>query len=1165
MRLLILCTCLLPALAWAQASVDESQESATIYVDTALGSDSNTGSSDHPLKTISASVGIAVSNNHLGIGTRVIVNSGVYRETININPSGLTMTAAPMTFQAAVNGAVIVSGAVPYTNWTAGGSPGVFTSPWAYQWGFCAADANGAPLEQAIVNRSEMIFVNGAPMTQVLSQGQMVAPGTFYVDETGGLLYLWPPVGTDMPSADIEVATLPQLMNIVAYGANPLNGIVIRGISFQYAPSCHASAAVNVGGKVSNVIFDSDVFSWNNGQGLAIVAATNITVKNSTSNHNGATGFQAYQLKNVLWQNVEASYNNWRGAQGAYYSWNTGGLHIFSDHSETLTGARLVYNQTHGIHWDTDDANIAADSIFASQNTVGILNEKNEGPITITNSQFCSSYSVAAGYAGFVLRNSDQTTLNGNSFYNNNVSQVLITGVAGGTTVTNWETGQVYNLVTQNLSFHNNVLDAIGAQQVFKDGNLGGSDWTAFANTLLSDNNTWWNATDATSFITPSAVQNTFAQWQALTLQDPNSVFAAPAVDPSTICAVTADAPDFLLIVDNGVVTADPSGTAVFNLETAGLGGLTGTVNLWLDGASSIPGGTLTLSSTSLNTTDAAVLSFHAATSTPPGTYTFTVIANAGGITRTVTLSAILPAITAWLSTNSLTFLNQPVNGTSAPKVVTLTNLSASPFSIASIGIGSGFLQTNTCGTALAAGANCTISVSFSPKNLVPYAASLNINDSVAGSPQAVALTGTVIGSGTMTLSTKSLSFGNGVYLKPSPPKSVTLTNTGTGLIDISSIAITGGNPNDFFLSGSSCGATLDINASCTVNITFVPAALGKRAASLSITDDAAKSPQAVTLSGSGTTAISYTPKSLSFLSTSAGSTSASKTVTVTNLSSVAFSVAGTITGGNPEDFTQTANCGSTLAGGASCTFTVRFSPQTGGALSATLSIADSDPTTPQVVTMTGTGTAITFTPKTLTFSSTNVGSASTVKTITVTNSGVASVPINSITVAGTSPGDFPQTNTCGTALAAGTSCTVTVAFAPQAAGARNANLLITDPDPSSPQVVTLSGTGYAIGVSSKALTFPSTDVGTTSTAQTITVTNLGAASVPITSITISGTNSSDFPQTNTCGTALAGGTSCTISVTFLPAATGSRTAAVNINDSDPSSPQKVTLNGTGN
>src|SRR5215831_18225304 len=220
MRKLALCLsiCLLPVVTWAQATVNESQESAVIYVDPG-GSDSNPGTQSAPKKTISAAASTAITNNTSGIGTKVIINPGTYREAINIAASP-NQTAAPITFQAATNGTVVVSGAVPYTNWAADNTtPGAYTSPWQYQWGFCPVDGNGAPLEQPIVMRREMVYVNGAPMTQVLSSTQMVSPGTFFVDETAGLIHVYPPSGTNMATADVEVSVLPQVMTISASGA----------------------------------------------------------------------------------------------------------------------------------------------------------------------------------------------------------------------------------------------------------------------------------------------------------------------------------------------------------------------------------------------------------------------------------------------------------------------------------------------------------------------------------------------------------------------------------------------------------------------------------------------------------------------------------------------------------------------------------------------------------------------------------------------------------------------------------------------------------------------------------------------------------------------------------------------------------------------------------
>ena len=350
--------------------------------------------------------------------------------------------------------------------------------------------------------------------------------------------------------------------------------------------------------------------------------------------------------------------------------------------------------------------------------------------------------------------------------------------------------------------------------------------------------------------------------------------------------------------------------------------------------------------------------------------------------------------------------------------------------------------------------------MTFSPKSLTTYSGNLNINYGSPSTTQPVALTGTTVGSGKVKFSVTSLSFGNQVYLTPSASQNVTVTNIGTGLMNISSIAITGTNPNDFAQTNT-CGPTLDVNQTCVISVTFSPTALNSRTASVGITDDGVSSPQSFTLSGSGTTAISYTPKTLTaFATTAIGSTSTGKTITVTNLSTATLKIAGmSLNGANPGDFTQTNTCGASLAGGASCAVTVQFVPQASGSRTASVSINDSDPSSPQVVSVSGTGTAISVSNKTLSFGSTKVGKSAS-KTVTVTNLGSAPVSVTSIAVSGTNAGDFPQTNTCGGSIAGGTSCTITVTFTPTATGSRSATLTITDADPTSPQKVTLTGTG---------------------------------------------------------------------------------------------------------
>jgi hypothetical protein len=88
--------------------------------------------------------------------------------------------------------------------------------------------------------------------------------------------------------------------------------------------------------------------------------------------------------------------------------------------------------------------------------------------------------------------------------------------------------------------------------------------------------------------------------------------------------------------------------------------------------------------------------------------------------------------------------------------------------------------------------------------------------------------------------------------------------------------------------------------------------------------------------------------------------------------------------------------------------------------------------------------------------------------------------------------------------------------------------------------------------------------VGTTSAAQTATLTNTGNTALSITGITLTGANPSDFAESNTCGSSLAAQQTCTISVTFTPASAASLTATLSVADNAAGAPQTTTLNGTG-
>ena len=158
--------------------------------------------------------------------------------------------------------------------------------------------------------------------------------------------------------------------------------------------------------------------------------------------------------------------------------------------------------------------------------------------------------------------------------------------------------------------------------------------------------------------------------------------------------------------------------------------------------------------------------------------------------------------------------------------------------------------------------------------------------------------------------------------------------------------------------------------------------------------------------------------------------------------------------------FTQTNNCGTTLSSGSSCTLTVTFKPTAIGNLTGSIAITDNAPGSPQSLSLKGTATALEITPTSLNFGNQPKGTASLPNTITLTNQSHATVNFTSISIAGTDPGDFSLTDTCGASVASGASCFIKVTFKPTATDARSASVSVSDNGGGSPQKVSLAGTG---------------------------------------------------------------------------------------------------------
>jgi len=225
----------------------------------------------------------------------------------------------------------------------------------------------------------------------------------------------------------------------------------------------------------------------------------------------------------------------------------------------------------------------------------------------------------------------------------------------------------------------------------------------------------------------------------------------------------------------------------------------------------------------------------------------------------------------------------------------------------------------------------------------------------------------------------------------------------------------------------------------------------------------------------------------------------------------------------------------------------------------------------------TGSGTTTTTPPQpgatlstsAVSFPTTTAGSTATASPVTLTNTGTGTLTISPPVVGGTNQSNFGETNTCGSSLAAGASCTITATFTPSAAATYNATITITDNATGSPQIIALSGSGSAtagsptVTLSSSTMAFGTVVVGD-SGSSSVTVSNSGTAALAISSIALSGTNQANFAETNTCGSSLAVNASCTITGVFTPAASTNYTATLSITDNATGSPQTIALTGSG-
>jgi uncharacterized cupredoxin-like copper-binding protein len=441
--------------------------------------------------------------------------------------------------------------------------------------------------------------------------------------------------------------------------------------------------------------------------------------------------------------------------------------------------------------------------------------------------------------------------------------------------------------------------------------------------------------------------------------------------------------------------------------------------------------------------------------------------------------------------------------------------------------------------------------------------------------------------------------------------ESRTFTIRNSGIANLTGLtATTSGSHFSDFVVGTFGATTLAPGEETTLVVTFAPSHSGTRYAMLHIgSNDPDDNPFDIELTGSGVvpqipeiavehplqTNLVDGTAALAFGNTNIR-TPIIKTVTVANTGTADLTdLAISLSGKNTSDFALGALGATTLASGASTTFTVTFKPSTAGVHGANLQITSNDadenpfdivlsgtgvvPPFPEIVVEHPAGTGLIDGVSTLVFGNPIIGTPVT-KAIVIRNAGTANLTGLAVARSGTNASDFAIGALESITLAPGASTTFTVTFTPSAAGEYSAGLLISSNDgDENPFEVTLLGTGklppapeiaveHPAGTTlvdgASALTFGNSNIGT-SVAKTVTVRNTGTANLTGLAITHSGMHSPDFALGSLRVTTLAPGASTTFTVAFTPTASGNRSDSLRIvsNDAD-ENPFDIALSGTG-
>jgi len=406
--------------------------------------------------------------------------------------------------------------------------------------------------------------------------------------------------------------------------------------------------------------------------------------------------------------------------------------------------------------------------------------------------------------------------------------------------------------------------------------------------------------------------------------------------------------------------------------------------------------------------------------------------------------------------------------------------------------------------------------------------------------------------------------------------------NGGNLALNFSAFTLGGANPADFQQAGTCLvGTPLPIAADCTVILTFAPSALGLRTGTLSIASDASNGTAVITLSGNGvpipTPQVSLSPTTLDFGTQTIGGLYPARRIRLANSGTADLSI-GSITATGTVFAIAASTCAGVLAPAAGCDIDIAFAPTAAQAYTGALTVVSNAAGSPHATTLRGTGSAaavpvLVFSPAVtvLDFGSVSAGSVSAAQTVTVLNQGPGGATLTLLNAVGGDPSSFSVVGgTCaiGVALFEGASCTISVQFAPGSSGNKTAQVQIASTG-SFPPVLTLTGVGLAgpnpsLTLSTAALAFENTRVGSQSLPSTVRISSSGTGVVTVSAIAVTGAYGIDSSTCPAVPFSLPAGTDCIVSVSFRPTTEGTSAGTLSITSDAAPAVREVALSGSG-